>query len=71
MCVFLDHQVINESPRKIQKSVMEQRVSRPDVQSESQKPFSSKGESLGKKNSDQDWLWDNEEPWVLLGNEPL
>jgi len=51
MCCFLHRQEINESPRKMQKSVTEQRVLGHDTQSELQKPFSCKGESLRKKNT--------------------
>jgi len=47
---FLNHQEINESPRKMQKPITKQRVSGHDAQSESQKSFSCKRESLGKKS---------------------
>jgi len=50
VCCFLDSQEINESLRKMQKQVTERRVSGHNAQSESQKPFSCKGESLGKKS---------------------
>ena len=53
VCFFLDCQEINESPRKMQKSVMERRVSGHDAWSESQKSFNCKGESLGKKSPRQ------------------
>ena len=49
MCYFFNHQEINESPRKMQKSGIERQVSGHDAQFESQKPFSCKGELLGKK----------------------